>query len=375
MKKHLGLAAAICFLVVVFSGCKEKQKNFSELKIACNLPMTGDLGFYGQYVKDGVNMAMEELKDSLGYNNINMIYDFKDNQGTPKNALTVYNKQLIDGFDIYMSGVTAQTLAIADKVNLTNQPHFIWSFFPLQLKENENYFRTWIDMAYEAECYIKYIDAYKPHTIAFVYQNLSSTYEIFNDILEPYVKSKGISIVYNESYDINTQNFRDINTKIKQANPDIIIVYGFQNHLAELIKGFNSNKLKKDGNILCSFDFLDVKNILEPELLDGIVTNVPQFVIDNTSHVNAWRNKFELRYKREPQYTDAYAYDFAYIMYNALLLQKSNPNIPLKDHIFSIKEQGVTGQLFFNKNGQLNNNIKTCIFKNGKFENIHNIKQ
>lgn len=362
MKKLL-----LFFSVIALTICGCKNESSESIKIACNFPMSGDLSFYGQYLQDGINMAMDELRDSMVDNNVVIEYQYEDNHSTTKDAVTAFNKHKMEGFDVYASCCTAQSMAIQNLVGQTQKPHFIWSFYPLTLQPDDNIFRVWIDMAYEGDCFVKYIEQKRPKTVAFVYQNLSSTNEQFNKRIGPSVEKLGVKVVYNESYDTEKKDFKDIITKLSTIKPDMFILYGFQNQLAEIIKNLNAYGLKKDGNILCSFDFLDVQNVLDTNLLDGIVTNIPRFIIDDNERIINWRNAFEKRFNRKPLFTDAYAYDFAYIMYDAVKEIKKTPNETFNDALLKVNRSGISGPLSFDPTGQIRNNIVTCIFKNGNF--------
>lgn len=365
MKKISFLVCMLC-LMTAFIGCQNKNDS-KTIKVACNFPMSGDLSFYGQYLHDGITMAMDELKDSMDGQDVAIEYNYEDNHSTTKDAVTAFNKHKLTGFDVYASCCTAQSMAIQDLVEQTNKPHFIWSFYPLSLQPNDNIFRVWIDMAYEGDCFIRYIEQKRPKTVAFVYQNLSSTNEQFNKRIGPAVEKFGVKVVYNESYDTEKKDFKDIITKLSTLKPDMYILYGFQNQLAEIIKNLNAYGLKKEGNILCSFDFLDVQNVLDAKLLDGIVTNIPRFIIDDDARIVKWRNDFEKRYNRKPLFTDAYAYDFAYIMYEAAKCLKEDPSENFNEAFSKVNRSGISGPLSFDLTGQINNNIVTCMFKDGNY--------
>ena len=113
MKK---LAVIICVLVVVLGSLfiwNSYQKSDSvDLRVACNLTITGDFGLYGESIQKGILMAQEDLNDSAIANNVKVVYDFIDNASDTKNAVTIYKRQEMTGFDIYMSGITPQSAAI-----------------------------------------------------------------------------------------------------------------------------------------------------------------------------------------------------------------------------------------------------------------------
>lgn len=354
--------------ILIFENVRPNNKY--DITVSCNVPMTGDLSFYGEYISDGVNMAMEELKDSLSLYDMSIKYDFQDNAGVAKDAVSAFNRQKIKGFDIYVSGVTNQTMAILDLVKATNKPHFIYSFDPFLIETGDNLYRPYLDMEFEGKCMIDYMQKIQPKSVAFVYQNITSTQTQMGQFLKPYAEKNGIDVVLDECYDVSVSDFKNIVSKVKQANPDLIIMYGFQNQLAEIIKGFNVNGIKKEGNLVCSFDFLDVQTVLEPELLDGIVTNVPQYVVDNAERIAKWKASFKNKYNREPLFTDAYAYDMAYAIYYAEKMMKNNPTYSFDECMQLIDFNGITGHVKYLSTGQQEYNVQPCIYKDGVFQFI-----
>jgi len=372
-KALFGIVAAAIVLCVVVAFMVNRgghtEKNKDVIRVACNLPMTGNLGMIGEYIDSGIKMAMDELRNSFEADGVELFFEYNDNTSQPKDAVSIFNLQKIKGFDIYMTAGTAEAAAILEPVKDSGKPHFIWGFEPFSLKKSDHLFRHWIDMEYEGKCFIKYIENYKPKTISFIYENISSTQAQFGTIVKPYVESQGIKILNDECYDISTTNFRDIVTKVSAANPDLVIIYGFQSHLVEIIKGLNTSGLKKKGNVLCSFDFLDVQSILEPQLLDGIVTNVPIFLVDNTDRINSWKEKFHSIYGRSPVYTDAYAYDLAYTIYYAAKLGKENGE-SIEKNLFKVNFDGITGRIRYLESGQLEYNVQPSIYTNGQFQSI-----
>ena len=371
-KLIIGVVAVLCAALIIGLLLYNNKKPSNELKytIACNVPMTGDLSFYGEYISKGVFMAMDELKDSLTANQMTIEYNFQDNVGTAKDAVSAFNRQKIKGFDVYVSGVTNQTMAILDLVKATDKPHFIYSFDPFLIESGDNLYRPYLDMEYEGTCMIKYMQKVQPKSVAFVYQNITSTQTQMGQFLKPFAEKNGINVVLDECYDVSVTDFKNIVSKVKQANPDLIIIYGFQNQLGEIIKGFNLNGIKKEGNIVCSFDFLDVQTVLEPELLDGIVTNVPQYVIDNAEKIAQWKTSFKNKYNREPLFTDAYAYDMAYAIYYAEKMKNNNPSLSFEDCMQRVEFDGITGHVRYLESGQQEYNVQPCVYKDGEFQFI-----
>ena len=51
--------------------------------------MTGYVGVYGEWIKNGVSMSLEENRDSLEQNGIDLKIIYDDNRGENKDAITI----------------------------------------------------------------------------------------------------------------------------------------------------------------------------------------------------------------------------------------------------------------------------------------------
>lgn len=348
-------------LSIFLLGCK--KDNQTSITVACNMPMTGDFSLYGESVQKGILMAIEENKES----NNDVEFDFEDNHSNSKDAVTVFKKQELQGYDIYMSGITQQTAAILPSQKKSQKPHFIWSYSPLVLTSNDNLFRTWVDYPQEANCFLNYL-SYHPEfkKIACVYPNAESAQSLFNELFIPNL-SNNIEVVYNEAFDVSTSNFKNIVQKIKSSSPDIIFINGWDNHLPGLIKEIVLNGLKKDGNLVFTFDLMDAVPKISADLLEGLVANIPNFEVSHSQKYMEWEKRFQDLYGTTPNYTNAYAYDLANIIVSTALKHKEHPELSLSEILLSTDMDGITGHLHFSQEGMLVGTYITSVYNNSKF--------
>lgn len=372
----IGFISIIFVSIIAVLGIRNHNKNAENitsttaLRIAVNMPMTGNLALYGESVRDGINMAMNELKAPLAQEGIVINYDMQDNAGNTKNAVTIYKAQALKGFDLYVSGITQQTAAIFNDIKKQGKTHFIWSFYPLILNGEDNVFRTWVDYPKEAEYFKKYLDNYKPKAkVACLYLDVVSVQELFNKLFIPSIKDN-YEIVFNESFDIETTDFKNLITKVKNNKPDVIFINGWENHLALIVKESINQNIKQDGNMVFTFDLLDARKHLNASQLNGLILNVPLYEIDSSDLKTAWKSKFREKFNKEPNYSSAYAYDFAMIMYEVTKAFKNSGenHFDINKYIYNIDQKGVTGNLKFQKSGDLTGFYRTCKFDaNGQF--------
>jgi branched-chain amino acid transport system substrate-binding protein len=365
----------VVFLSILFlsllgglSGCNQQQKTSSkEIKIACNLPLTGDLATYGVSVRDGANLALDDLKDSLKNNSTSLNFDFQDNQGAPKTTVSIFQNQMLKNPNIYISGVSPQTMSIIDQVSGKGIAHFAWVYAANICTKYPNTFRTWLNFNAEAEHYIDYAKSRKPNKVAIFYVNIEVCQYEFDSIVVPALHSMGVTDVMVEPYDIGNSDFKNLAAKAKSFKPDLILLNGFKGHMIQLVKDFRSYNLMADGNTMCSYDLLDAAPELSTEQLEGLRYTVPYFVINqNEPKIKAWRDEFRKRYNREPLYTDAYAYDMTYAIYYAskkVPSPVSNENV-IKE-LLATQFIGITGPFKFTDKGDLILSLQTCYYQNG----------
>jgi ABC-type branched-subunit amino acid transport system substrate-binding protein len=180
---------------------------------------------------------------------------------------------------------------------------------------------------------------------------------------------KKYEITLNEAFDMGTRDFKNIVAKVKSNKCDVIFVCGFKNHLIQLAKEFNTNGMKKDGNIVFSYDIIDAVNDVDSKVLNGYLANIPTYEIETTDLKTKWEEKFTAKYGKISNYTNAYAYDFAKVMYEiAKQYAKSKEStLDFGKYIFEINEEGVTGNIKFATNGELIGYSKTCKYEDGRF--------
>ena len=343
MKK---LAVIICVLVVVLGSLfiwNSYQKSDSvDLRVACNLTITGDFGLYGESIQKGILMAQEDLNDSAIANNVKVVYDFIDNASDTKNAVTIYKRQEMTGFDIYMSGITPQSAAIIPLLKKTGKPHFIWGFAPVLFSKEDNLFRTWVDYPKEAECFLKYLEKNPQFVrVACLYPNVESAQTLFNKLFIPKLPT-GTKLVYNEAYDVSVTNFKDIVLKMKKEAPDVIFINGMDMHIPNIIKDMAANGMKKDGNMVFTFDLMDAVPKTAPDLLEGLIANIPKAEITPSPKRIEWDKRFKEKYGTAPNYTNAYAYDLGTILYYVALNSKIKKETSISDLLLETDLEYVT---------------------------------
>lgn len=358
--KRFYLIPFLCFLL----SCKNETNN--SIKIAVNLPLTGYLGVYGQRMQLGMNMAMDDLDSLLKEQGIVITFDYQDNRGETKDAITIYNKQKIQNPDVYMSGITPQTMAILDQTRNQDILHFLWSWTPLYLSKKYKEFRPWLNFGTEAQMFIDFVVKNAPQRIAYVHvDNIGSKMQEA-DVVVPALKKQFPDMeIFIEEYPSSMTDFKNVIYKVKQLSPDVLILNGYKESIINMIKYIDLYEINRN-TIYCSMDLLEAKDEVAPTILEGLHVSAPIFDLPSkqTNKTKQWIDKFKNRYNRTPVYTEAYGYDCIMSIYEAILITRKK-NISLSKALHEISFNGVTGHVSYSNVGDIENHLNMAVFKNG----------
>ena len=110
-KKVLALLVVAVLVLGVFAACSgnkgESNGNGGTLLIGCTGPLTGDASSYGISVKNGAQLAVDEINAAGGVNGLKFAFDIKDDKATAEDAATGYDALMDAGMKISLGSVTS----------------------------------------------------------------------------------------------------------------------------------------------------------------------------------------------------------------------------------------------------------------------------
>ena len=362
MKKLL-----IIFSIVAFAFCGCKNESNDAIKVACNLPMTGYIGYYGEWIQHGLEMGRADIEAEANELGIKFDFDYQDNKGETKDAITIFQKQSLANPDVYMSGITTQTMSILDQIHKKGLLQVMWSWTPLELDASQKDFRCWVNYGIEGKHIAEYLLSKNPQKVAYLHLDILGAKVQCDEVVVPALKKQNPNInIYVEEFPVETSNFRDIATKVKNFNADVIFISGFKEHILNITKDFQTYNIDKK-KVLCSMDLLDALEEASDEMLEDFHVTAPAFNIEElqSEKTKAWIAKFVKENGKKPTYTEAYGYDAMCALFQAAKISKKE-NISLADAFKKVDIEGVTGQISFDANGELKDNLHVSVFHNGR---------
>lgn len=109
-KKALAVVLSAAFAIGAV-GCGKGADSYTadnkEFFIGCTGPLTGDASSYGNSVKNGAQLAVDEINEAGGLNDVKFKFDMKDDKAEPADAATGYNTLFEAGMNIALGSVTS----------------------------------------------------------------------------------------------------------------------------------------------------------------------------------------------------------------------------------------------------------------------------
>ena len=121
MKKVLAIVLAAVVAMSMFAGCKPSNSGSGAIKIGTSGPLTGDYAVYGVAVKNGLELAFEEI-NALG--GLQFELKAQDDEADSEKAVNAYNALMDWGMQI-MAGPTTSGSAAATAAECVNDKVFM----------------------------------------------------------------------------------------------------------------------------------------------------------------------------------------------------------------------------------------------------------
>lgn len=376
----LKLVAAVLAVLGLMVGASAGTAAAEEVvKIAVPSPFTGSAAGFGENIKSGVSMKVDEINAAGGVGGKKIEAVYLDEQCEPREAATVSTKIANDEEIVGIVGhlcssahlaalptyvrigvpaisPTATNVSITDKNK--DGSGKVWSF--------RNVYRDDFQGQFLAQ-YVKKVMGL--NTVAVFYEN--NDYGIgLKDAFVKEAKKVGLTIVGEEAYKKGDQDFTPQLTKFKGEKPDAMFVAGYYPEgalIADQAKkvGLSVPKFGADG-----FDNADYIKLGGAAADDTYLT--APFLADTAGpDAKKFIDAFKKRFGREVDWMSANAYDAAGMMIEAI--EKAGPDrVKIQEYLAAIDTpekafKGVTGNNYFDKNGDCMKPAFVKMVKGGKF--------
>lgn len=347
-------AAAAADATTAAAGASSEASSDKVFKIGGIGPVTGAAAVYGLAVKNGAQIAVDEINADGGINGYQIEFNFQDDEHDAEKSVNAYNTLKDWGMQVLMGTVTsAPCVAVADKTYADNMFQITPSGSSVECAQNPNVFRVCFSDPDQGAASATYIAENKlAEKIAVIYDS-SDVYS--SGIYEKFASeaaNQGLEIVDAEAFTADSN--KDFSTqlqKAKDAGADLVFLPIYYTEASLILKqadtmGYAPKFFGCDG----MDGILQVENF-DTKLAEGLMLLTP-FAADAQDELT---QKFVTSYKKNygetPIQFAADAYDAIYAIKAAMEEADITPETSvsdtcdkMKEAMLKIKVNGLTGE-------------------------------
>ncbi|GHU63177.1 amino acid-binding protein [Clostridia bacterium] len=332
-------------------------------------PLTGGAASYGVSIKQGEQLAVDEINKAGGIQVGDEIYTlqltFVDDQAKEDIAINAYNSLLDKKVNAVLGGATSgSTLAVAELIGKDNIFQLTPTATALNCIPYANQFRLCFTDLAQGELLVKYVQEKKISKVGMIYNHADEYSQGIVDAFINKIKGSNIQVVAKESFQTDDVDFSAQLTKIKNANPEIIIAPVYYEVAAYLLPQANAAGMKIPFLGSDAWDGV-LEQLSDASVADGAVFLSP--FVNSAPEVKKFVDDYQAAYQSLPDQFAADGYDSVYVLKEALEQAKSIKTEDLVRVMTQIEVAGMTGMIRFDENGECKKEAKFVALEKGKY--------
>ena len=258
----VGIAASATLLAGcgngVLSGSNDKSNSSGPITLGMVAPMSGSSAAIGPYMKNGAQLAVDELNAKGGVDGRKLKLEVQDGACDAKTAAAAANKLVSQEVDIsvggYCSGATLPTLPIFNKAGIpmlipaANSPELVDQHL-------DNVFLINGTGVQQAATAVKYMDKLGVKRVATMDDNTSYSVDITKRVAADLQKqSSGPALVHHESVTAGENDYSANVNAVVKSNPDFVYWTGYYQEGGLIIHqlrqaGYRGKIMVADGSV------------------------------------------------------------------------------------------------------------------------------
>jgi branched-chain amino acid transport system substrate-binding protein len=334
-------------------------------------PLTGAAASFGVSVKNGAEIAINEINEAGGVKVGDETYmlrlEFADDEASEDKAVTAYNSLMDKKIDGFLGGVTSgSSLAIIDQTKADGIFQVTASGSAKDITRNGNVLRVCFTDPLQGEKMAEYIKNDLNLSKAAIIYNNTDDYSM--GIQEAFIakfEELGGSVVANEAFKTGEVDFGSQLTKIKGTDAEIIFVPAYYQDAAYI------TQQAKDRGIELPFVGSDgwdgiLAKVSSAEAIEGAVFLSPFLASD--PEVADFVDAYKATYNAVPDQFAADGYDAVYVFKAGMEKAGSIKSEDMLAVMTEIEVDGLTGHMKFDADGEPQKDAKFVVIEKGEYK-------
>ncbi len=369
-KKALSVVLILGLVLSLFTGCARKEPDV--IKIGAILSLTGDAASYGDMMKKGMDIAVEEINTTGGINGKKLVIIYEDSQFQPKLAINAFKKLVeVDKVKI-ITGITGSKNALSVVKDAINKKIVIIDALSSS-PELTKYGGTFYFRIMPSDLYAgKYIaqwsldNQYKRVAVFFANDDWG------NGILKAakdFLRSNNGQIVAELSVEPGVRDFRSLIKKLSNAKPDIIFLFAYAPEAGLIVKQLRDMNIRLPiigSDNLSAGEFVNVGS----NVVDSVMFVLP---VEGEGEIFLnFREKYKEKYGEYPSINSIKSYDVVKLAAYAIR-NVGYDSEKISNFLRNLKNyKGASGVIEFDEHGDIMNpKYQVMVYVAGKYKPLY----
>lgn len=355
-------------IALLLMGACNNEKGF---KVGVIAPLTGDGARYGEAMKYGIDMAIEEINSTGGFQNQKIIAVYQDDKFNPKVALNgfsylrdVAHVPIIFGpagsgiSKILSSHANESKIVLLSSISTSDTLSFAGEYFFRNISANSMAAKT-VSNFLTNELKLKNVGVF--------YENNEYGINMNKVFKETFIQG---NIVFNLSYEFGQTDFKSSILSISKKNIDAIFIQGTTKNIAIITKQLRENKI--DCPIITGDGGYgdEIKNIAG-SAANGLYCTLPAIEDTLTTNYVVFKEKFYNNYKKLPDVYSVLSYDAVMMVFNSIMEEKGEITGELiRNKLMQTTYLGLGGEYKFDSNGDVDKPFFIFQYNEGVYKQI-----
>lgn len=361
------------------AGTEEAAATGEGFRIGGIGPVTGGAAVYGLAVKNGAQIAIDEINAAGGVNGTQLVYSFEDDEHDAEKAVNAYNTLKDWNMQILMGAVTSTpSVAVLAESSNDNIFQLTPSGSAVECVQGDNAFRVCFSDPNQGTASAQYIGENKLATKVAVIYDGSDVYS--SGIYQKFAaeaKNQGLEIVAAEQFTADSKtDFTVQLQKAKDSGAELVFLPIYYSEASLILSQANSMGYAPKFFGCDGLDGILAVEEFDTALAEGVMLLTP-FAADATDELtSSFVKTYKEKYGDTPNQFAADAYDAIYIIKAALEKSGATADMSASDICDALKAamteitvDGLTGEgMTWTADGEVNKAPKAVVIEGGAYK-------
>ena len=379
MKKLFSIILAVAMLAGVLAGCggnDESAEKSNAFKLGCTGPLTGGAATYGVAVKNGAQIAVDEI-NALG-GTVQFELNVQDDEHDAEKAKNAYNNLMDWGMQISLVSVTSSP---GEAISVFHNEDRVFGLTPsgsapAVIEGKDNVYQVCFSDPNQGTASANYIaDQNLGTKIAVIYKNDDVYSKGIYETFMAQAEVRGLDVVSETTFTTATENDFTVQlNEAKAAGADLLFLPMYYTPASLILNQANAMDYAPKFFGVDGMDgILTIENF-DTSLAEGVMLLTPFNADAEDEKTVNFVTKYQEKFGEIPNQFAADAYDCVYAYYQALTNANATPDMSAEELCALMIEQfstmsfdGLTGENMTWENGAVNKDPKGMVIQNGAY--------